>query len=309
MDCTGREKLAVCASDGSTNTGSIYESECHVMWLSCKSQTPLYVVNSEKCRPSAKHSATTSPVRRSTEYQSYDKSTVKVEAESEAALATRPTMPTLHWDAESERSAFFGGSGYMELKTLPAISNIQVQVELVAYDPDGVILYNGQTITGGKDYLALLLKGAFVEFRFNLGSGSVLLRSSKAITLGQRVTIDMARHLSDGFLSVTGQENITAKSEGPHKLLDLAQNAFLGGTPYSDIKKIVDILGTRKNFTGCLRALRINEQLVELEPSASIDVLSHKQVGKFVRLCTHTSPKSAQCRLLFTRNLFATHVS
>lgn len=280
IDCSSSPKSQVCANDGFSTLA--FQSECHLKLWSCRAQKHLSAVNAEKCLPSAKNSATTSPVRRSTEYQNYEKSTRQVvSSESEVAMATGPTMPTLHWDSQSEEMPFFNGQAYIEMSTLQAYSKVAVQVELIAYETDGVILFNAQSSTGEGDYIALLLKNSYVELRFNLGSGSVFLRSAQPIVLGASVTIDLRRHLSEGFLSVDGFENITGKSDGPHKLLDLGDNCYLGGTPYSEVKKISDILGTKKNFTGCLRSLRINEQNINLQPSASTALLNLVQVGRF----------------------------
>lgn len=303
IDCSNSKKAQVCANDGFATLA--FQSECHLKLWSCRAQKHLTAVNAEKCLPSAKNSATTSPVRRSTEYQNYEKSTRKVlNTESEATMGTGPTMPTLHWDSESEQMPFFNGKAYIEMSTLQAYSKVSVQVELIAYEAEGVILFNAQTSTGEGDYIALLLKNLFVELRFNLGSGSVFLRSALPIVLGQIVTIDVRRHLSEGFLSVDGFENVTGKSDGPHKLLDLGDSLYIGGTPYSEVKKISDVLGTKKNFTGCLRSLRINEQVINLEPSASKTVLNLVQVDSCSRekcsqsfchnggTCTHNDRQS-----------------
>lgn len=278
IDCSSSPQAQVCASDGSLTLA--FQSECHLKLWSCKAQKHIEVVNAAKCLPSAKNSATTSPVRRSTEYQNYDKSTRQVvNSESEVSMAAGPTMPTLHWDSQSEQMPFFNGQAYIEMSTLQAYSKVAVQVEFIAYEADGMILFNAQTSTGEGDYIALLLKNSFVDLRFNLGSGSVLLRSAQPIVLGESVTVDLRRHLSEGFLSVNGFENITGKSDGPHKLLDLGDNLYVGGTPFSKVKKISDILGTKKNFTGCLRSLRINEQNISLDTSASTAILSQVHLG------------------------------
>ena len=116
-------------------------------------------------------------------------------------MATQPTMPTLEpWHIELARSPFFSGNAYIELPTLQAYSKVAIQIELVPFDTDGVILFNAQTESAEGDYIALILRHSFLEYRFNLGSGTVTIKSSKTVTLGESLSVEMRRHLSEGFL-------------------------------------------------------------------------------------------------------------
>lgn len=47
----------------------------------------------------------------------------------------------------------------------------------------GLLLYNGQQEDGGGDFISLGLTNGYVEFRFELGSGPVLLRSHQPVQL------------------------------------------------------------------------------------------------------------------------------
>lgn len=277
FECFATNNSLVCASDG-----NIYESECHLKQLSCKIQKPLSVVSFDKCRSTTlKQSATTSPVRRSTEYQNYDKMTKH--ASVSALTNTGPTIPTIEQEevnpSDSE-SCFFDGSSFIELDTMKAYSKVHIQIKFVSFGSDGIILYNGQTNHGEGDFIALLLKNAFVELRFNLGSGTVTLKSSKPINLGQTLVIEVYRHLSEAFLSIDQMDNVTGKSDGPHKLLDLGQNLFVGGLSLSTTKRIFDTLGTKKNFTGCIQLIEVNQQKIELKEENSVNMVN---VGEFIR--------------------------
>lgn len=239
----------------------------------CKLQKHLSRANFEKCRTSTtlRQSATTSPVRRSTEYQNYDKITKQISLINEL-INTRPTIPTVEETRLGLSDGYlFDGDSYAKLATLKAYSKVSIRITLTAFAPDGVILYNGQTSQGDGDYIAILLKNSFVELRFNLGSGSVVLKSPSPIQLGKSFVIEVNRHLSEAHLSVDLQDNVTGKSEGPHKLLDLGDNLFVGGTPYSNVKKISSVLAMRKNFTGCIGSFVVNQQAISLENDALED--------------------------------------
>ena len=277
LDCRDSPKSPVCSNDG-----IVFDSECYMQLWSCKAQKTMTIQHSERCRLAMKNSATTSPiVRRSTEYQNYEKSTAKTNMERETISSTQPTMPTIQWNIQMERFIHFGGDSYIELATLQAYSKVSIQIELVPFETDGVIFFNAQTLSGEGDYIALLLKNSYVEFRFNLGSGSVVLRSKQPITLGQKTLINLRRHLSEGFLSIDNLANVTAKSEGPYKLLDLSHNLIIGGYgPNVDLKRIVDILGMKQNFTGCIHSMQVNDEEVDLALDTSKEILRKWKVGK-----------------------------
>lgn len=70
----------------------------------------------------------------------------------------------------------FSGTSYLELHRLQAYTGLSLELELKADDPDGILLYNGQTASGAGDFVSLALREGHLEFRYNLGSGPVLLR-------------------------------------------------------------------------------------------------------------------------------------
>lgn len=65
----------------------------------------------------------------------------------------------------------FNGKAYLELRRLQAYQGLSLEIEFKAYSSDGLLLYNGQTMTGAGDFLSLALRDGHVEFRYNLGSG------------------------------------------------------------------------------------------------------------------------------------------
>lgn len=278
IQCTaGMGMSSVCASDGQT-----YQSECHIRKQSCLTQTLIEVVEMERCLntvSTTKQSATTSPGRRSTEISSAK----DIQNSPNLIVKSTKTPPKskLNINARLSGSLCFKGDSFIEMKTLEAYSKVNIRLEFVAFEPDGILLYNSQTRTADGDYIALVIRDRRVELRFNLGSGNVLIQSTKQIKLGQFIEIVVERYLSEAVLRLIDYENIGGKSEGPHKLLDLGENLFIGGTPYRESKRLMDIIGTRNAFVGCITLLEINTQSIDLNLSTSKNILNAKDVEVF----------------------------
>lgn len=61
----------------------------------------------------------------------------------------------------------------MELHTLRNAKHaFSLEILFLSRSPDGVILYNGQMMNRKGDFIAVNLKDGFVNFVYNLGSGS-----------------------------------------------------------------------------------------------------------------------------------------
>ena len=58
---------------------------------------------------------------------------------------------------------------------------LSVELWLRASGPNGVVFYNGQMASGRGDFIALNLVDAFLEFRFNLGSGPAVVRCARSM--------------------------------------------------------------------------------------------------------------------------------
>lgn len=196
-------------------------------------------------------------------------------------LNTGPTMPTIDYEniLDDNENIHFNGESFLEMNTLKASIKVFIKLEIIPFTLDGIIMYNGQTSTGEGDYIAIIIKNGFIELRFNLGSGSAVIKSSKPAILGQSIQITINRHFSEASLSIDNDEPIMGKSDGPHKILDLRQNLYIGGLPFHNFKKIDNILETKKNFTGCLHFLMINSDKINLNPTASN--MSWTNIGKY----------------------------
>jgi hypothetical protein len=120
--------------------------------------------------------------------------------------------------------------------------------------------------------VSLSVRHLFVEFRYNLGSGPVALRSRAPIALGRRVRVVAKRYLWDGMLSVEGQEDVSGKSDGALKSLDWTQNLFVGFVA-TDESRVYDNIGISSGLVGCVHAFRIGRKDIDLSSRDSKDVL------------------------------------
>ena len=69
----------------------------------------------------------------------------------------------------------------------------------------------------------------FVEFRYDLGVGPAILKSSIQIKLGHWHRLVAKRYHQDGFMSLDGTDKITGQTVGSIKTLNVEQLAFMGG--------------------------------------------------------------------------------
>ena len=94
----------------------------------------------------------------------------------------------------------FNGSSYLQFSGLEEASGLYLEVQIV-FKPrsaNGVILYNGERMDGGGDFVSINLVDGFVEFRFNPGNGPAIIRSLQPIELNEWHTVYASRTGHDG---------------------------------------------------------------------------------------------------------------
>ncbi|XP_063548558.1 agrin-like [Cydia strobilella] len=151
---------------------------------------------------------------------------------------------------------YFDGSSFIRLKPLKAYHKLNIDIEFKAFTENGVILYNQQKYDGTGDFVSLALVNGYIEFRYNLGNGALVLTSLEKITLNEYHKVSAKRYHRDGILSVDDMEDVVGQSSGHLKALDLAEDAYVGSVP-SNYSKVFDNIGTRSGFIGCVKYLRI----------------------------------------------------
>lgn len=126
----------------------------------------------------------------------------------------------------------------------------------------GLLLYNGQQEDGGGDFISLGLTNGYVEFRFELGSGPVLLRSHQPVQLDSWHKATISRMKKSAALKVDDQSEVTGESHGRMIGLDLTQPLFVGSVPNFD--KISRENGYTVGFVGCVSEIKFNANALDL---------------------------------------------
>ena len=125
------------------------------------------------------------------------------------------------------------------------VNRFEIELSFRSFSEDGLIFYaQGST---DSDYLSIALLNGYVEFRYDLGVGPAVLRSSIPIKLGHWHRLVAKRYHQDGFMSLDGVDRITGQTVGSIKTLNVKSLAFMGGVPEGtnevfEIKCKIDLL-------------------------------------------------------------------
>ncbi|XP_041487060.1 pikachurin isoform X1 [Microtus oregoni] len=126
---------------------------------------------------------------------------------------------------------------------------------------DGVLLYSYDS--GSRDFLSINMAGGHVEFRFDCGSGTGVLRSEKALTLGQWHELRVSRTAKNGILQVDKQKVVEGMAEGGFTQINCNTDIFIGGVPnYDDVKKNSGILHP---FSGSIQKIILNDRPIHVK--------------------------------------------
>lgn len=92
-------------------------------------------------------------------------------------------------------------------------------------------MYNQQKADGLGDFISLAIINGFVEFKYDLGNGPVLIRSIDKIQLNQFHRVVIKRYHRDGILKLDEGEDVAGQARGSLKALDLLEDTFIGFVP------------------------------------------------------------------------------
>ncbi|GFO45199.1 basement membrane-specific heparan sulfate proteoglycan core protein-like [Plakobranchus ocellatus] len=173
----------------------------------------------------------------------------------------------------------FSGNGYVEFSTsvFPHSRSLRMEtvtIKLSTTESDGLLFFQGQGpgLQSGKDYIAASIKGGFVEFSYELGSGPSSIKSTTQVNDGLPHTVTLTRYGRDGTVTVDNGKLSKGWSKGLLKVLNAAGNFFLGGVP--DYKEYTDNVYD-KSFNGCISSISINDRQITIKN----DALSGMNVG------------------------------
>lgn len=119
---------------------------------------------------------------------------------------------------------------------------------------DGVLLYCGESEEGYGHFTSLALKNKHLEFRFDVGSGPAIIKSSKELKPNEWVAVTVSRYLGEGKLVVNGEAPVSGRTPGGHKPLSLHTPLYVGGYDEERIKLNPGV-GVEGGFHGCVSAV------------------------------------------------------
>ncbi|XP_053595303.1 agrin-like [Microplitis demolitor] len=198
----------------------------------------------------------------------------------------------------------FDGKSYVRMSRLKAYHKFSIEVEFKTYADNGIILYNQQKNDGSGDFVSLAIVDGYVQFRYNLGKGPVILTSPERVTMKNFHRISAKRYHKDGVLIYNDGEDIAGQSQGMLKSLDLNQDTFIGNIP-TNYTRVYDNIGTSHGFLGCIRKLKINRFTVDLHIGKDKDVLETYRVKQcHDNACANLPCKNgATCQPIFEEDL------
>nr|XP_045249578.1 pikachurin isoform X3 [Macaca fascicularis] len=149
---------------------------------------------------------------------------------------------------------------------------------------DGVLLYSYDT--GSKDFLSINMAGGHVEFRFDCGSGTGVLRSEDPLTLGNWHELRVSRTAKNGILQVDKQKVVEGMAEGGFTQIKCNTDIFVGGVPnYDDVKKNSGVL---KPFSGSIQKIILNDRTIHVKHDFTSGVNVENAAHPCVRApCAH----------------------
>ncbi|XP_040441615.1 LOW QUALITY PROTEIN: basement membrane-specific heparan sulfate proteoglycan core protein [Falco naumanni] len=172
----------------------------------------------------------------------------------------------------------FGEAG--AFVSYPPLTNVhhelRVEAEFLPLAPDGLLLFSAGKAAPVEDFVALTMAGGHLEFRYELGSGPAVLRSTEPVTLGHWHRVTAERVHKDGTLVVDDTAPVKRSSPGKSQGLNLRTPLYLGGTE-PPLRP-----PTNTSFRGCIGEVSINGKKVDL----SYSFLRSRGVGQ----CGQRSP-------------------
>ncbi|KAI4535837.1 hypothetical protein MG293_014164 [Ovis ammon polii] len=159
------------------------------------------------------------------------------------------------------------------------LSFMEFEITFRPDSEDGVLLYSYDT--GSKDFLSINMAGGHVEFRFDCGSGTGVLRSEEPLTLGHWHELRVSRTAKNGILQVDKQKAVEGMAEGGFTQIKCNSDIFIGGVPnYDDVKKNSGIL---KPFSGSIQKIILNDRTIHMKHDftwgVNVENAAHPCVG------------------------------
>ncbi|XP_034945971.1 basement membrane-specific heparan sulfate proteoglycan core protein isoform X4 [Chelonus insularis] len=166
--------------------------------------------------------------------------------------------------AEIRRPSFNTDHSYLAYETPKAARRLKVTLNFnPTHNGDGILMYCSQSDEGHGDFVALIIKDRVVEFRFDIGTGMVVVRSNYTIQPGVWTRVILNRDFKDGKLSVNDEPLVERRAPGTKRTMTLNTPLYIGGVNQSRIR-INKNVGVQRHFHGCINELEVSTLNVKL---------------------------------------------
>ncbi|XP_044032400.1 laminin subunit alpha-1 isoform X1 [Siniperca chuatsi] len=219
-----------------------------------------------------------------------------------------------HSPQAEETSFHFDGSGFSSVQKSLRATSTSIVLLFKTLSPGGLLLYLASNNT--RDFLSMELVEGRVRLTFDLGSGALILTSSKKYNTGVWYKITLQRNKRKGYLSIMAADQSSEKevleAESPGTASDLNRSdldpIYIGGLPASrPIRRQV----VSRSYIGCIKNVEIarsNFDLLRdaygvrkgcvLEAVRSVSVLA----GGFVQIAPRSLGQEAELLFSFSSN-------
>ncbi|CAG0907620.1 unnamed protein product, partial [Darwinula stevensoni] len=125
----------------------------------------------------------------------------------------------------------FSGRSYLAFPPLKGDLSLHLEMELKSFAHNGVLFYDQGSEDGTGDFLALSLIDGHVELRYDLGSGSVRIKSPERVKPGTWHRVRAQRYRQDGRLVLDEGTWVSGSSPGHLTSLNVKELAYVGYVP------------------------------------------------------------------------------
>ncbi|KAJ8305764.1 hypothetical protein KUTeg_016309 [Tegillarca granosa] len=174
----------------------------------------------------------------------------------------------------------FTGNGYMSLPILKnGYKDFDINIQFKPQANNGLLLFSAELPSADKDFFSITLNDGYVEFRFDCGTGSAVIKSQEQMHFGSWNRVRAKRINNEGQLWLNNAGPVSGVSKGAYSRITFRLNLFLGG--YTNITSISRRTGTVKPFVGCVQELIINEHKYDMRNVPFIgEAISGLNVGE-----------------------------
>ncbi|XP_035223568.1 laminin subunit alpha-like, partial [Stegodyphus dumicola] len=152
----------------------------------------------------------------------------------------------------------FSGAGYVILprKKHQFGTETIIKMQFKTYAKEGLLFLIGKN----NKFLALQMEEGHIVLKYNLGSGTAVLRSPEAYNDGKWHSLEATRVEKEAVLKVDQVEVDSGQSPGSESVLSFTNQIFVGG--YKGRHSYTEV--TTSGFEGCIMDMQIGAELIDL---------------------------------------------